>query len=74
MMVGFAVWVYKTLIVRLCACAMSLNSAWLRETRRSRNRRFEFDKRNQLFIRTHNETLSVAVSDSNSQLRLRGIR
>jgi hypothetical protein len=25
------------------------------------NRRFEFDKRRQLFIRTHNETLSVAA-------------
>jgi hypothetical protein len=38
------------------------------------NRRFEFHKRRQLFIRTHRETPSVAVSDSNSQLRLRGIR
>jgi hypothetical protein len=25
------------------------------------NRRFEFDKRSQLFIRVHNETLSVAA-------------
>jgi len=32
------------------------------------NRRFEFQKRSQLFIRTHNETLSVAmrVHDSDS--------
>jgi hypothetical protein len=29
------------------------------------NHRFEFYKRSQPFIRTHNETLSVAVSDSN---------
>jgi hypothetical protein len=29
------------------------------------NRRFEFQKRSQLFIRTHNETLSVAVSINN---------
>jgi hypothetical protein len=25
------------------------------------NRRFEFDKRRQLFIRTHNKTLSIAA-------------
>ena len=29
------------------------------------NRRFEFQKRRQLSIRTHNETLSVAVRVSN---------
>src|SRR5438128_293571 len=27
----------------------------------SKNRRFDFDKRSQLFIRTHNETLSVVA-------------
>ena len=61
MMVGFALYVYETLVVRFCACAMSLNSAWVRETRRSRNRRFEFYKRSQLFIRAHDETLSVVA-------------
>jgi hypothetical protein len=29
------------------------------------NRRFQFQKRRQLFIRTHNETLSVAMCVSN---------
>jgi hypothetical protein len=28
---------------------------------RAANRRFKFDKRSQLFIRSHNETLSVAA-------------
>jgi hypothetical protein len=30
------------------------------------NRRFEFNKRSQLFIRTHNETLSVAAMQQNN--------
>jgi hypothetical protein len=61
MMPGFALYVYKTLVVHFWACAMSLNSAWARETGRSPNRRFEFHKRSELFIRTHNETLSVVA-------------
>jgi hypothetical protein len=32
---------------------------------RDHDRRFKFHKRRQLFIRTHNETLSVALCDSN---------
>ena len=31
MMVGFALWVYETLVVRFCACAVSLNGPWMRE-------------------------------------------
>jgi hypothetical protein len=61
MIVGLALWVDETLVVRLCACAVSLDSAWARETGRFRNRRFKFDKRSQLFIRAHNETLSVVA-------------
>jgi hypothetical protein len=34
-MVGFALYVYETLVVRFCACAVSLNSAEVRETGRS---------------------------------------
>jgi hypothetical protein len=33
----------------------------MRETGRCPNRRFEFQKRSQLFIRAHNELLSVAA-------------
>jgi hypothetical protein len=40
---------------------VALNSAWARETGRSPNRRFEFDKRSQQFIRTHYKTLSVVA-------------
>ena len=29
---GFALWVYETLVLRFCACAVALNSAWARET------------------------------------------
>jgi len=66
MMVGFALWVYETLVLRLSACAVSLDSALVRETRRFRNRCFQFHKRGQFFIRVHNETLSViAVCVSN---------
>jgi hypothetical protein len=61
MMVGFALWVYETLVVRFCVCAVSLNSAWVRETGRSPNRRFEFQKNRQQFISTHNETLPVVA-------------
>jgi hypothetical protein len=61
MMVRLALWVYETFVVRFCACAVSLNSAWVRETGRSPNRRFKFDKRRQFLISVHNETLSVAA-------------
>jgi hypothetical protein len=65
-MVGFAWWVYETLVVHFCVCAVSLDSAWVCETGRSPNRRFEFQKRRQLFIRVYNETLPViAVRVSN---------
>jgi hypothetical protein len=60
-MVEFALWVYETLVVRFCACTVALNSAWVRETGRSPNRRFKFQKRGQLFSRPHNETLSVVA-------------
>ena len=60
MMVGFALWVYETLVLRLSACAVSLDSAFVRETGRFRNRCFQFHKRSQLFIRPDNETLSIA--------------
>ena len=61
MMLGFAWWVYGTLVVHFCVCAVSLDSAWVRETGRSPNRRFQFHKRSQLFIRTHNETLAIVA-------------
>ncbi len=61
MMAGFALWVYETLVVRFCACAVSLDSALVRETGRFSNRRFQLDKRSQFFIRVHNETLSVTA-------------
>jgi hypothetical protein len=32
------------------------------------NRQFKFHKRGQLFIRSHNETLSVAMGDSRFRL------
>src|SRR6266478_7208783 len=35
MMAGFALYVNETLVVRFCACAMSLDSAWVRETGKS---------------------------------------
>jgi len=57
MMVGFALWVYETLVVRFCACAVSLNTTRVRETGRSPRCRLKFQKRRQLFICTHNETL-----------------
>jgi len=34
------------------------------------DRRFEFQKRSQLFIRTHNETLSVAAMSASNPDRL----
>jgi hypothetical protein len=37
--------------------------------RRKSNRRFEFQKRRQLFVRTHNETLSVAAVCVNIEYR-----
>jgi len=40
---------------------VSLGSAWVGETGRSASRRFEFQKRGQLFIRMHNQALSVAA-------------
>src|SRR5436189_5107031 len=45
MIVKFALYVHETLVVPFCACAVSLNSAWLGETGRSPNRRFQFHKR-----------------------------
>jgi hypothetical protein len=36
----------------------------------SSNRRFEFDKRGQLFIRTHNETLAIAAMRVGNEHRL----
>ena len=50
MVVGFASLVNETLVVRFCACAVALNSAWVRETGRFPNRGFQFQKRRQLFI------------------------
>jgi len=61
MMVGFGLWVYETLVVRFCACAVALNSAWVRETGRSPNRGFKFQKRSQLIIRMHDEALTVVA-------------
>jgi hypothetical protein len=49
---------------------VSLNSAWVRETGKSPSRRFEFQKSRQLFIRTHNETLSVVAMSVNNPDRL----
>jgi hypothetical protein len=60
MVVGFALWVYETLVVHFCARAVSLNSAWGHETGPP-DRRFQLHKRIQLFIRTHNETLSIVA-------------
>jgi hypothetical protein len=40
---------------------VALNSAWMRETEGSPNRRCELQKSSQLFIRTHNKALSVAA-------------
>jgi hypothetical protein len=40
---------------------VALNSAWARETGRSPNRRFKFEKSRQLFIRSRNEPLSVVA-------------
>jgi hypothetical protein len=67
-MVEFALCVYETLVVRFCACAVSLNRAWVREIGRSPNRRFEFHKSRQLFIRAHNETLSSTRCASTIQI------
>src|SRR4029453_10405566 len=52
MMVGFVLWVDKTLVVRFCACSVSLKITRVRETGRSTRCPFEFHKRDQLFIRT----------------------
>jgi hypothetical protein len=54
-MVGFALWVYKTLVVRFCDCVCRLTVYGCVKTGKFWNRRFEFAKRSQLFIRTHNE-------------------
>jgi len=39
------------------------DSVWLgaRDSPRFQNRRFQFQKRGQLFVRTHNKTLSIAA-------------
>jgi len=39
------------------------------DSRSTLNSRFKFDKRSQLFIRTHNETLSVAAMRVNNEDR-----
>jgi hypothetical protein len=53
---------------------VSLNSAWARETEGFPNRRFEFEKSRQLFIRVHNEPLSaVAMCVCNPDRSLVGI-
>jgi hypothetical protein len=61
MMLGIALWVYETLVVRFCACAVSLNSAWVREIERSQNADLSSTKAVSFLIRVHNETLSVAM-------------
>ena len=51
---------------------MALNSAWARETGRSPNRRFQFHKSRQFFIRVRNETLPViAMRVSNWQFTIK---
>jgi hypothetical protein len=61
MILGIALWVYETLVVRFCACAVSLNSAWVREIERSPNADLSSTKAVSFLIRLHNETLSVAA-------------
>ena len=60
-MLGFALWVYETLVVRFCACPVSLTVHGWVKLGDPRIAVFEFHKRSQLFLRVRNETLSVAA-------------
>jgi len=55
MMLGFALWVYETLVVRFCACTVSLTVQWWVKPEDSPNCRFEFHKCRK------RETLSVVT-------------
>jgi hypothetical protein len=61
MMVGVALWVYETLVVRSVPALCSSTVHGCVKLERPPSRRFEFQKRSQRFIRTHNEALSIVA-------------